>query len=244
MPPLDDLGELRAFALVVEAGTLSAAARLLQVSVNAVSRRITRLEKNLGVEVLRRSTRAVSITAEGRVLYARARRALDELDAAVEEAQGGREALRGRLRVAIPGAACSRGVLKRLARLLEDNPEVRLEILVANTMVDPIGGGFDVALRIGEPRDSRLIARRLTTVSWCSAAAPDYCARHPLPQRPADLAGHACLRFAASPPQDEWRLIDERGEIHVAPVSGPFEADDSRVLGDAAYAGFRDRRAA
>ncbi len=237
MPPLEDLAELRAFVLVVEVGTFSAAARSLQVSVNAVSRRIMRLEKNLGVKVLRRSTRAVSVTAEGRILYVRARRVIDELDAAVEEAQGGREALRGTLRVAIPGGACSRGILKGLARLLEDNPEVRLEILVANTMVDPIVGGFDVALHVGEPRDSRLIARRLATVSWCLAAAPEYCARRPLPARPADLSGHICLRLAASPPQDEWRLVDERGEVHVTPVSGPFEADDSRVLGDAAYAG-------
>ena len=81
---LDDLAELRTFALVVEAGSLAAAARLLQVSGNAVSRRIMRLEKNLGVKVLRRSTRAVSVTAEGRALYTRTRHALDESDAAEE----------------------------------------------------------------------------------------------------------------------------------------------------------------
>ncbi len=237
MAALDDLMELKTFALVVEAGSLAAAARLLQVSGNAVSRRIMRLERNLGVKVLRRSTRAVSVTAEGRALYARARRALDELDAAAEEARGGREALRGTLRVAVPGAACTQGVLRGFAGLLAANPEIRLEILVTNFAADPIGGGFDVALHVGEPKDSSLIARRLLTISWCLAAAPSYFANRPIPKTPADLSGHACLRIVANPPQDEWRLVDRKGEIHVAHVAGAFVADDSRVLGDAAYAG-------
>lgn len=237
MPALDDLDELRTFALVVESGSLSAAARLLQVTSNAVSRRIMRLERNLGVMVLRRSTRAVSVTAEGRALYVRTRRALDELDAAEEDAQGGRETLRGSLRVAIPGGACSQGVLKGIAGLLYANPEIRLEILVANVEVDPIGGGFDVVLHIGQLRDSRLVARRLFTVSWRLAAAPSYFANRPTPRQPADLSGHVCLRLASNPPQDQWRLVDARGLIHEVGVTGNFEADDSRVLGDAAYAG-------
>ena len=175
---LDDLAELRTFALVVEAGSLAAAARLLQVSGNAVSRRIMRLEKNLGVKVLRRSTRAVSVTAEGRALYTRTRRALDELDAAEKEAHGGRAVLRGPMRIAIPGGACSQGILKG-SGLLEANPELRLEILVTNAGGDPVRDGFDVVLHVGELRDSRLIARRLTTVSWLLAAAPSYFARRP-----------------------------------------------------------------
>ncbi len=237
MPALDDLDELRTFTLVVESGSLSAAARLLQVTSNAVSRRIMRLERNLGVKVLRRSTRAVSVTAEGRALYVRARRALEELDAAEEEARGGREALRGSVRVAIPGGACSQGVLKGIAGLLQDNPEIRLEILVANVEVDPVSGGFDVVLRVGQPKDSRLVARRLFTVSWRLAAAPSYFAHRPMPKMPSDLSNHVCLRLASNPPQNEWRLVDGRGQIHEVGVTGNFEADDSRVLGDAAYAG-------
>ena len=234
---LDDLAELRTFALVVEAGSLAAAARLLQVSGNAVSRRIMRLEKNLGVKVLRRSTRAVSVTAEGRALYTRTRRALDELDAAEEEAHGGRAVLRGPMRIAIPGGACSQGILKGIAGLLEANPELRLEILVTNAGGDPVRDGFDVVLHVGGLRDSRLIARRLTTVSWLLAAAPSYFAQRPMPEKPSDLSAHICLRLAASPPQNEWRLIGANGEFHTVSVTGNFEADDSRVLGDAAYAG-------
>jgi DNA-binding transcriptional LysR family regulator len=237
MPALDDLAELRTFALVVEAGSLAAAARLMQVSGNAVSRRIMRLERNLGVKVLRRSTRAVSVTAEGRALYARARRALDELDAAAEEATSASAKLQGSLRVAVPGAVCTPGVLAAFADLLAANPAMRLEIVVANFAADPISGGFDVALRVGQPKDSRLIARRLFALSWCLAAAPRYLAARPAPRTPADLSAHACLRFLANPPQDEWRLIDGKGEVHVAKVGGNFEADDSRVLGEAVYAG-------
>ena len=144
-----------------------------------------RLEKNLGVKVLRRSTRAVSVTAEGRALYTRTRRALDELDAAEEEAHGGRAVLRGPMRIAIPGGACSQGILKGIACLSEANPELRLEILVTNAGGDPVRDGFEVVLHVGELRDS-LIARRLTTVSWLLAAAPSYFAHRPMPEKPSD----------------------------------------------------------
>lgn len=237
MPALDDLAELRTFALVVEAGSLSAAARLLQVTTNAVSRRVMRLEKNLGVKVLRRSTRAISVTSEGRALYVRTRRALEELDAAEAEVHAGRDTLRGSIRLAIPGGACNPGVLKGIAGLLKEHAEIQLEILVANGAVDPIGGGFDVVLHVGQPDDSRLVARLLFKASWCLAAAPSYFVNRRLPKTPSDLSDLTCLRLASNPPQNEWRLVDAKGRVQVVNVTGNFEADDSRVLGDATYAG-------
>lgn len=235
--PLDDLDEIRTFALVTESGSLSAAARLLSVTPNAVSRRVMRMERNLGVQLFRRSTRAVSVTAEGRALYARARRVLDELDAAREELSAGRTDLAGSIRVAIPGGACSTGVLRGIAGLLTQHPELRLHVRVVNAPVDPIGGGFDIVLHVGPLKDSRLVARPLFKASWALAAAPGYVARHGTPRRVADLAAHACLRLAGDLPQDEWQLVDKSGRVETVSVSGNFEADDSRVLGDATYAG-------
>lgn len=237
MSALDDLDELKTFTLVVELGSLSAAARLMQLTTNAVSRRVIRLEQNLGVKVLRRSTRAVSVTAEGRVLYVRARRALEELKAAEDAIKSGLSSLNGSIRVALPGGACSPGILGGIAGFLESNPELHLEILVVNTPVDPIGGGFDVVIHVGPPKDSRLNARRLHSVSWALAAAPRYFVSRPKPKTPSDLSEHVCLRIISNPPQDEWSLIDAKGNIETVHVTGNFEADDSRVLADAMYAG-------
>ena len=237
MDALDDLEEIRTFALVVESGSLSSAARLLSITPNAVSRRVMRMERNLGIKLFRRSTRAVSVTSDGRALYTRARRVLDELDAAREELSAGRDDLTGSIRVAIPGGACSIGVLRGFAGLLDQHPDLRLQVRVVNTPVDPVGAGFDIVLHVGPLRDSRLVARPLLKASWALAAAPSYVARHGNPRRVADLANHACLRLAGDLPQDEWQLVDKAGKIEAISVTGAFEADDSRVLGDATYAG-------
>jgi DNA-binding transcriptional LysR family regulator len=237
MAALDDLDELRTFALVVDLGSLSAAARHLQVTTNAVSRRVMRLEQNLGVKVLRRSTRAVSVTAEGRVLYAHARRALEELQSAEDALRSGRDGLAGAIRIAMPGGACSSAILSGISAFLEEHPDVRLEMLVVNTPIDPVGGGFDVVIHVGPVKDSRLVARRLHTANWALAAAPRYFASRRRPKTPSDLTEHVCLRIATHPPQNEWRLIDPKGQVESVRVTGNFEADDSRVLADAMYAG-------
>ena len=234
---LDDLEELRTFALVVDLGSLSAAARRLQVTTNAVSRRVMRLEQNLGVKVLRRSTRAVSVTAEGRLLYGHARRALEELQSAEDALKSGRAGLAGAIRIALPGGGCSPAILSGISGFLEAHPEVHLEMLVVNTPIDPVGGGFDVVIHVGPVKDSRLVARRLHTVTWALAASPRYFASRRRPSTPSDLTEHVCLRIAASPPQAEWQLIDPKGNVETVRVTGNFEADDSRVLADAMYAG-------
>ena len=237
MAALDDLEELRTFALVVETGNLSAAARILQVTTNAVSRRVMRLERNLGLKLFNRSTRAVVTTAEGSALYSRVRRILDDLEATRAELAVGRDSLSGSLRVAIPGGACSLGVLRGLAALLRAHAEFELQVRVVNGPVDPISGGFDVALHVGPLKDSALVARRLARVSWALAAAPVYVSQFGLPQSVSELSSHTCLRLAGNSPQNEWLLEDAQGHEIAVPVFGRFEADDSRVLGDATYAG-------
>lgn len=237
MAALDDLEELRTLVLVVEAGSLSAAARVMQVTSNAVSLRVMRLERNLGTRVLNRSTRAVALTPEGKLLYVRARRVLDELDAARAELTTSRNSLSGSVRVAIPGGACSSGVLRGLQRMLGTHPELKLQVRIVNTPIDPVSGGFDIALHVGVLKDSGLVARRLARVSWALAAAPAYAAIYGLPSSVADLANHTCLRLAGDIAQNEWTLEDTQGRAITVAVTGQFEADDSRILGDATYAG-------
>lgn len=234
---LNSLEELRTFTLVVELGSLSAAARLSQLSTNAVSRRVMRLEQGLGVKVLRRSTRAVSVTEEGHALYLRARRALAELDAAETEARGAGNALRGIIKIGMPGGACSAAVLTGLRMLLDANPALRVQLRVANSPANPVEGGFDVVLHVGHPADSALVARHLVTASWALAAAPAYFLERPMPKTPSDLVNHRCLRILAAKPQEEWTLMDRKGRAHTVAVGGNFESDDSRVLADAVYSG-------
>ncbi|MEO8155458.1 MAG: LysR family transcriptional regulator [Rhizobacter sp.] len=237
MTALDKIEELRTLVLVVEAGSLSAAARSLRVSPNAVSRRVMRLESQLGVKLFHRSTRALSVTHEGLLLYTRARRAILELDAAHDEIRDSKGALSGQVRVAIPGGASSPLVLERLAQLLDANPLLQLQLSLANEPVDPRAQPFDIVVRVGPVADSRLVARRLAVSSWALAATPSYLARAAPVRVPHDLRHHRCLRYASQQPQDHWPLVNKSGHVIKVPVGGGFEADDTRILGDACYAG-------
>ncbi|MBL0726608.1 LysR family transcriptional regulator [Piscinibacter sp. HJYY11] len=238
MGVFDNLEDLKTFVQVVECGSLSAAARALQVTVNAVSRRVMRLEMNLGVKLLRRSTRAASVTDEGRLLYERARQVLAVLDAAEEEVRGTGGALKGLIRVGLSGGACSVAVLGGIGQLLDEHPDLRLQVLITNRAADPIGGGLDIALHVGPPQDSRLVARHLARASWLLAAAPSYfAAGREMPRSPDDLRAHRCLRIASDVAQDHWTLTDASGTLHRVAVRGNFESDDSRALSDATYAG-------
>ncbi len=237
MLPLDDTEGLRTFCTVAELGSLSAAARLMSLSPNGISRRVMRLEASLGVQLLHRTTRKVTVTTEGRLVYGRARRALDELAGLQEDLQLARGAIQGPLRVAIPGGACSIQLLRSLRTILDEHPELRVEIIVVNAVLDPVQMGFDIALQAGQPRDSQLVARRLAQVAWRLCAAPSYLQGRPKPRNPEQLIEHNCLRLCGAKPQTTWPLMTKDGTVTVVPVAGNFLADDSRVLGDATYAG-------
>jgi DNA-binding transcriptional LysR family regulator len=146
--------------------------------------------------------------------------------------------LTGSIRFAMPGSACTVGVLRGVAHLLAENPGLELQIRIVNRQMDVIGGGYDVALSIGQPKDSRLVARKLYVSSgWVLAVAPSYLANRKPPRTPTDLKRHNCLRFAWGSAVQEWPLVDRKGNVSVVEVHGNFEADDSRVLRDAMYAG-------
>lgn len=233
----DRLEDLRTFALVVDSGSLSAAARTLQLSTNAVSRRIQRLEEQAHARLLNRTTRRIHLTDEGRMLYARCARIVAELDAVEEELHPSGDPLRGVVRLAVPSGVPVRHLLESIAKVLSSHPQLTLQLRISNVPLDPIATNVDVALHVGPVPDSSLIAQPLASVSWVLAASPAYVTRHGLPRNPAELEAHQCLRLLADRPQRTWDLIDRRGRRVKARVGGAFECDDSRVLGDAIYAG-------
>ncbi|MEQ9890497.1 LysR family transcriptional regulator [Pectobacterium aroidearum] len=209
---MDSLNGLAVFVQVAETRSFIAAGRLLGVSASAVGKSVARLEEKLGVRLFHRSTRSITLTAEGSLFLARSRRILAEIEAAELEISQTSAAPRGRLRVSLP--LVSSLVLPVLGEFMREYPDIELDLDFTDRMVDVIEEGFDAVVRTGDPADSRLTARRLGTFRFLVVAAPDYLARYGCPKTPADLIQHACLhyRFPNSGKLEQWALRLSPGE--------------------------------
>ncbi|MEQ9905720.1 LysR family transcriptional regulator [Pectobacterium aroidearum] len=209
---MDSLNGFMVFVQVAETRSFVAAGRLLGVSASAVGKSVARLEEKLGVRLFHRSTRSITLTAEGSLFLARSRRILAEIEAAELELSQTKAVPRGRLRVSLP--LVSSLVLPVLGEFMREYPEIELDLDFTDRMVDVIEEGFDAVVRTGDPVDSRLTARRLGTFRFLVVAAPDYLARYGCPQTPADLMQHACLhyRFPNSGKLEPWALQLLSGE--------------------------------
>ncbi|MGR4867476.1 LysR family transcriptional regulator [Variovorax sp. LARHSF232] len=217
---MDSLSGFNVFVQVAETRSFVAAGRALGVSASAVGKRVARLEERLGVRLFHRSTRSITLTAEGVQFLARSRRVLAEIEAAEAELSHSAGAPRGRLRVSLP--VVSGLVLPALADFMAAYPDIVLDLDFSDRLVDVIEEGFDAVLRTGEPHDSRLSARRLGAFTQWLVASPDYLARHGEPQTPAELARHACLhyRYPATGKIEAWPLPSgEDGAPPRVPVS-------------------------
>ncbi|CAM3383680.1 LysR family transcriptional regulator [Paracidovorax anthurii] len=208
---MDSLNGFVVFVQVAETRSFVAAGRLLGVSASAVGKSVARLEEKLGVRLFHRSTRSVTLTAEGTLFLERSRRILAEIEAAELELSQASTAPRGRLRVSLP--LVSSLVLPVLGEFMREYPEIELDLDFTDRMVDVIEEGFDAVVRTGEPTDSRLTARRLGTFRSMLVASPDYLARRGTPKAPADLLEHICLhyRFPNSGKLETWALRQEPG---------------------------------
>ena len=234
---LDSIAEVRVFAQVVDSGGLSAAARVLGIPPNTVSRTLSRLEEALGVRLLARTTRRVSLTEEGRLFY---EHALDLLaastkaEAAVRPAHAG---LQGTLRVAVRTTTIQFGFMDALSQLLAEHPALRIQLMVSDGDVDLLASGIDIALRVGAQPDSTLVSRSIGAVDFVLAAAPRYLVRAGRPHKPRDLSAHECIRALAARPQTHWRIEGPRGRSEDVLVMGRLECSDVRAQADAIYAG-------
>ena len=208
---MDSLNGFVVFVQVAETRSFVAAGRLLGVSASAVGKSVVRLEEKLGVRLFHRSTRSVTLTAEGTLFLERSRRILAEIEAAELELSQASTAPRGRLRVSLP--LVSSLVLPVLAEFMREYPEIELDLDFTDRMVDVIEEGFDAVVRTGEPTDSRLTARRLGAFRSVLVASPGYLKLRGTPQVPADLLLHTCLhyRFPNSGKLETWALRQEPG---------------------------------
>jgi DNA-binding transcriptional LysR family regulator len=203
---MDRLQSLQAFVAVVEAGSLTAAADQLDITSQMVGKHLRALEERLGLSLITRSTRRQSLTEAGRGYYERCRVILDELQRADEQVEAHAEVPRGRLRITAPVTFGTCSVAPAMAEYLARYPELRVELILNNHVVDLIEDGFDVALRVGPLPDSRLMARPLAPYEMAICAAPRYLKRAGTPRSAADLASHVCLGFTHWRHRGGWRL--------------------------------------
>lgn len=232
-PPLP---ELAIFVAVADAEGFSAAARRLGVSKAMVSTSITRLEKKLGARLLQRSTRRLALTEAGAQALPHARRALEAGRDAVEAATAARVSPRGTLKVAAPMTFGLLHLAPALGDFAQANPELSVELVLDDRMVDLVAGGFDLALRIGALPDSSLVAHRLGRTVSVVVASPKYLETAPPLRRPEDLEAHRALIYSVSPTGDRWVFARDGREVKVR-VHGPLRVNSSLALRDAALQG-------
>lgn len=226
-----DIEDLRTFVEVAHAGGVSAAATRLGISKSMVSRRLFRLEAELGVQLLSRSTRGAALTEAGATFRDHAARICAEIDLARETLLPAGE-LRGRLRVAAPLTFGPSHFAPLLAEMARRHPQLHIQTCYSDRFVDLIADGFDCAIRVGYLEDSNLIARRVGPVHGKLVASPAYVMAHGAPETPAQLADHEALMQGT----EAWQLVDGDKVITVRP-QGRFKADNGIALVAAAVAG-------
>jgi DNA-binding transcriptional LysR family regulator len=235
MRPSVDLNNVAVFVEVVERGSFTAAAASLGLPKSSVSRSVARLENELGVTLLRRTTRKIALTDAGREWFERARRALSELEDAGAVASRDERDPHGIVRLTAPPDA-ARALVDALARFAERYPRVHVELIVTSRRLDLIEERIDLALRGGQLSDSSLIARKLFESALGLYAAPSYLERRGRPKSLADLAQHDVVLFRGVRGRSTLVLEGPRGRTKVD-VTGPISADDFTTVVDALLAG-------
>ena len=233
---MDRFAAARAFVTVVEAGGFAPAARRLGLATSSVTRQVDALEARLGTTLVNRSTRRVALTDAGQAYYAQVVRVLGDLEAADLAVTGAGGAPRGVLRVSAPVAFGRLHLAPLLPAFLARYPEVTLDLLFSDAVVDLVAEDIDVAVRLGTPASQTLIARRLAPHARVACASPAYLDRWGVPAHPADLANHDCLTLALAAGRSVWRFAGAGGVEEVA-VAGPMRANGSEPLVEAALAG-------
>lgn len=228
--------DVLAFVQVAETGAFARAAERMGVSKSIASRRVARLEERLGAKLLTRTAQGAQPTEIGRAYHGRAASILAELEAAREVVAQATTEISGSIRLTAPTTFGSRHLAPALIDFARAHPRVDLDISLDDKRVDLVGGGFDLAIRIGDLRDSALVARKLTTVRSSLLASPAYLERRGRPERPADIGAHDLLVYTNLPAASQFRLGDERSRRDVGGAVR-MRSDNGEMLLAAAVAG-------
>ncbi len=231
-----DLLDVLAFVRVSETGSFARAAERMGLSKPSLSRRVARLEEQLGAQLLTRSARGAQPTEIGEAYYARAANILAELDAAQEVVADAVTQIAGPIRLTASINFGSRYLGSALAEFASAHPRVELDVSLDDRTVDLVAGGYDLALRIGRLKDSALVARRLAPIRSVVVASPEYLERRGRPQRPAELADHDLLFYANVSAGEQWRFR-KGNRWEAVRGSSRFRGNNGDLLREAAAAG-------
>jgi DNA-binding transcriptional LysR family regulator len=236
---MDRLQTIESFVRIAHAGSYTKAAQQLGVSRALLSRRIIELEARLGVRLLNRSTRSVSLTTEGRSYLTRCKQVLEDMDSADREIARGAQTPLGGIRVLAPksfGVTCLSDAMIAFSKM---HKQVRISLSLGDFSFRPadfVDEGFDLAIRIADIRDSNVLARRITTLKSLLCASPDFIARHGAPASVAALPNYSCLAHLGSDEHDRvWTFVGQRGAS--IRVDGSFDSNSALALRKAAVAG-------
>lgn len=228
---------MRAFNRVVRAGGFAAAAREMGLSRSVVNRAVINLENSLGVQLLQRSTRKVTPTEVGLAFFDRSSRILADLDEAISAMTELNERPTGTLRINAPMSFGTLHLSRIVADFMRDYPDVHVELVLNDRMVDPLEEGFDLTLRVGEEASlTSLMSRTIAAANRVVCASPDYLAQHAAPTHPSELGLHRCLHYGYQESGSHWRLTGSEGARSYA-IQCVMWSNNGEVLRDAALAG-------
>ena len=233
---MDLFQSMRVFVKVAELGSLSAAARALDLSNPSVTRHVAELEAHLNARLFNRSTRRLSLTETGAAFLERCRRLLNDLDEATLAAGSGTLEPSGTLRINAPLSFSVNHLGKALPQYAQRYPKVNLDVTLSDRVVDLVEEGYDLAIRISRSPDSTLVARRIAPARLLICAAPSYLERHGMPRVPQDLERHICLGYSYLPSRNEWHF-SRNGHVESVRIKGPLQANNGDLLREAALAG-------
>ncbi len=234
---MDKFEDIQAFIAVVDAGGFTAAAKRVDSTKSALSRRVSALEERLGVQLLHRTTRVLNLTETGRSFYVHGTRILADLEEAEAAVQQERGELCGTLRCALPLSFGVRHMCGPIATFGKQHPKVSFELELNDRCVDLIEDNFDLALLIGQLADSSMIARRLFEVHAVVCASPHYLHVHGTPETPADLADHQCLAYSNLIEPGKWEYEGPDGDKKSVNVQHVLSASSGDFLCNAAAHG-------
>lgn len=235
---MDRIGDISLFLRVLDLGSISAAARSLDLSVAVASQRLKRLERDLGVRLLHRTTRQLHATPEGAALAEQGRALVEDLEALTGGLRQASNDVTGTLRVTTSASFGRLYISPLLPEFMARHPRVKLSINLNDQRLDLISSGFDLAIRIGALDDSSLVARKLADNRRVLCASPEYLRKHGAPRTPEDLANHECVLLVGSAGrQDVWRMNDRDGREIAVRVGGRIESNYGEVILDAVVAG-------
>jgi DNA-binding transcriptional LysR family regulator len=235
---MDRVNDVMLFLRIFDAGSISAAARSLDLSVSLASQRLKRLERELGVSLFNRSTRRLLPTPEALMLAEQGRPLIEDLEALTGSLREASRGVSGVLRLTTSSTFGRLYISPLLPEFLALHPRLKLSVDLTDEKQDIVAGGFDLAIRIGALQDSSLVARPIAVNRRVLCAAPSYLARRGRPAHPRELAEHDCLVLVSRDGRrDTWHLKDGHGRDHAVRVAGPVESNQGELLRDASVAG-------